>query len=257
MRGWVKKWSWLCVVAGAAGVIIGWQERRCERQVERCRADYATRESRAFGFSVGGNAAEQYAINEACEPNSYLCRLFSAANLPTWLLVLVGFGGVGAAIKTLVAIERQTKAMVEGQRSRVAAKPHGDATQTLMDEQAPRVELELFNRGATEASGLAYETWIELLPDYSTDFTPRADHASKSEPTTLYPNHTPIIINIPIRKGLTEGERASLKRLRLFACIRMRVEYNDAFSHRWAEFGFYVTSSGLGFLPRYNDTGGQ
>jgi len=111
MGRWVKKWWWLCLVIGATILVIGWKERRCQIQAEKCRADYAAQESRLFGFSVDGNAAEEDAIDAACEPNSYFCRLFSAANLPTVLLVFVGFGGIWAAIRTLRAIERQAGIM--------------------------------------------------------------------------------------------------------------------------------------------------
>lgn len=81
-----------------------WVGERCQAKAERCRAYYAAQETRLFGFSVEGNAAEQEAINAACEPDSYLCRLFSAANLPAWLLVLAGAVTFGAiwfqAVKT-------------------------------------------------------------------------------------------------------------------------------------------------------------
>ena len=41
---------------------------------------------------------------------------------------------------------------------------------------------------------------------------------------------------------------------RLYACIRIRIAYRDAFSPgRYANFGFYVLHDGLGFLPKYND----
>lgn len=110
MRGWTKKWWLVCVLVGAAALILGWG-LRCERQVAKCRANYAAQESRAYGFSVDGNAAEQDAINAACEPDSYFCRVFSGTNLPTWLLVFVGIGGIWAAVRTLATIEKQTEAL--------------------------------------------------------------------------------------------------------------------------------------------------
>ena len=110
MRGWAKKWWLVCVLIGAAILILAWGVR-CEHQVAKCRADYAAQESRAYGFSVNGNAAEQEAINAACEPSDYFCRLFSSANFPTWLLVLIGIGGIWAAVSTLRAIESQARTM--------------------------------------------------------------------------------------------------------------------------------------------------
>ena len=186
---------------------------------------------------------------------SYFSRLFAPENLPNIGLFLVGIAGIGVAIRTLKAIERQTQALVDSQRARIAAKAHGIPTQTLLDRDAPRVEIELFNRGRTEASDFIYESWIEVLPFPFEDFTPVADRFRSPEKLTLYPDHIPLVINIPIRQGLSEQQLHDLKKLRSFACVRVRVEYRDAFNpKRWAEFGFYITSSGLGFLPKYNNS---
>jgi hypothetical protein len=86
-------------------------------------------------------------INAACGPNGYFCRLFSAVNLPTWFLVLIGGCGIFAALKTLVAIERQTKAvedsidvLVNKERARIYIEPdkfHLD----FADEYDPKHEL--------------------------------------------------------------------------------------------------------------------
>lgn len=111
MRRWLRKWWWLCVVIGAAVLMIGWQESHCLVNAERCRAYYTAQESRRLGFNVSSDAPEQEAINQACEPNGYFCRLFSAANLPAWLLVFVGTGGIAAAVRTLKFIEKQTGIM--------------------------------------------------------------------------------------------------------------------------------------------------
>lgn len=136
MRGWAKKWWLVCVLTGAAILILGWGVR-CERQVAKCRADYAAQESRTYGFSVNGNAAEQEVINAACEPSGYLCRLFSSANFPTWLLVFVGIGGVWAAMKTLSTIQMQTDAIV---RDADATQAAAIATQTSVELQKAAME---------------------------------------------------------------------------------------------------------------------
>jgi len=173
----------------------------------------------------------------------------------TGILTLVGLAGVCAAYRTLRAIESQTKALIDSQRARIAAKAHGSPTQTLADRESPRVEIELFNRGRTEACDFTYESWMETLSFPFQDFSPAADHFRSLEKLTLYPDHIPLIINIPIRQGLTETQLYDLRKLKSFACIRVRVEFKDAFSpKRWADFGFYITSSGLGFLPKYNNS---
>jgi hypothetical protein len=172
----------------------------------------------------------------------------------TGALVLVGIGGICAAIKTLRYIGNQTKAMIESQKPQIAAIAHGNPANTLFDRKTPRVEIEIHNRGQSAAHDLIYESWIELLPMPFVDFTTAADHHRQSEKTVLYPNHRPIIINLPIRRGVSEGEFAAIRDLRLITCIRIRVEYRDAFNPaRYAEFGFMVHQDGMGFLPKYND----
>ncbi|MBI2815820.1 MAG: hypothetical protein HYX72_02655 [Acidobacteria bacterium] len=186
-----------------------------------------------------------------------------------WNLIITGIGvvvGVGvlliyffqlrAMIKAANAALLNAQALIESQRPQIAAHLHRNATQTLT-EQTPRVEIALFNRGTTPANDVTYQSWIELLPLPFTDFTSSADHAICTEPMVLYPHHEPIIVNIPIRKGLTDQELTALKKLRVYACIRVRVEYGEQFgpSKRYAEFGFYVRADGFGYLPKYNCAG--
>jgi hypothetical protein len=108
----VKKGWWLIVIiiTTAMVYVIGWKEERCQTQADKCRASYAAQAKSEQGtkrLSVYEQASEQQAIEAACEPNGYFCRLFGAANIPTVLLVLVGIGAIWAAIKTLKAIEQQ------------------------------------------------------------------------------------------------------------------------------------------------------
>lgn len=179
---------------------------------------------------------------------------FAPETWPNWALVIVGVGAIGTAWITLLAIRDQTKALVESQRPKIAAKPHGNPTRDLADRVAPRVQIELFNRGLAVAQNLTYESWIELLPRPFTDFTASADYHKSEEPLALYPSHDPLIINIPVRKGITEQQLNELRQLKTFACMRVRVHYSDTFSAaRVASFGFWVAHDGLGFLPKYND----
>lgn len=156
--------------------------------------------------------------------------------------------------KATEAMRQNTSVLLESQKPKIAAKPHGNPTNDLADRNCPRVQIEIYNRGQSAAYDLVYESWIELLPFPFVDFTPSADHHKASEGKVLNPNHTPITINIPKRKGITDQQLSDLKQLRLYACIRVRVEYRDAFStNRYAEFGYCVMANGLGFLPKYND----
>jgi hypothetical protein len=158
------------------------------------------------------------------------------------------------AVVQAQATKRSVEVLVEGQRPRLAVEPHGLPTKDLADRLAPRVQLSLANRGLTTAYDCLYESWIELLPFPFNDFSPSADHFKATDRLAIYPNHSAVILNIPISQGLTDGQLSDLKQMRCYACIRIRVTYRDAFNtNRYANFGLYVLHNGLGFLPKYND----
>lgn len=179
---------------------------------------------------------------------------------PEWWLVFAAFVTLIVIAWQAVEMRRATQAMrentdvvIKSQSPQIAADAHGNPSRTLLDHNEPRVQLDLFNRGLTPAYGVVYDSWIELLPQPFVDFTPSADHFKSTEESVLYPNHSPITVNIPIRSGLTEPQLTDLTKLRLYACVRVRVEYRDLFKRkRFADFGFYITAEGLGFLPKYN-----
>ena len=172
----------------------------------------------------------------------------------TGLLVLIGAVGTWFALRTLRTIERQTAALIESQRPRIAAEACGDPTQTLQDMKAPRIQMAPVNKGPTAARDLTHETWTELLPLPFKDFTSSADYFQSTHPTVLYPNHSPLVINIPVRQGITQQQIADLKALRLYMCFRIRTTYSDAFSPaRSVSFGFVVYREGSGYLPKYNE----
>jgi hypothetical protein len=164
---------------------------------------------------------------------------------------------VAASEKATEAAMLNAQAFIESQRPQIAATAHGNPAHTLADRDAPRVEIELFNRGATSAYNLIYESWIEILPPDFEDFTPAADYFKAAEFHVLYPHHDPIVINIPFRKGLSEQQLSELKQLHAYCYIRLRVQYRDTVSpqQRYSNFGFVVLGNGLGFLPKYNDAG--
>jgi hypothetical protein len=149
------------------------------------------------------------------------------------------------------------KAFIKSQMPQIIATANGNPTKTLEDREAPRVEISLINRGVTPAHNLIYETWTEILPMPFTDFTSSADYFKFSDPIVLYPDHKSFVINIPLRNGLSDQQLSDLKHLRFFLCLRIRVQYVDAFESkgRYADFGFIILGNGLGFLPKYNDAG--
>lgn len=176
------------------------------------------------------------------------------ALIANWPLVAIGIPGIWAAVVTLRAVRKQTEALIESQRPRIASSAHGDCAKDLLSA-TPRIQLELVNKGVTTAHALIWESWIELRSDETSDFSSAAYYYKSSNPTSLYPNHEPLVINIPLPDGLSPDQRAALKGLRLFALIRVHVSFRDAFSSdRYASFGYFVRSDGLGFLPKYNDS---
>jgi hypothetical protein len=187
----------------------------------------------------------------------YFSRLFAPENLPNIGLFLAGVVGIGVAIRTLRAIESQTRVLVESQRPRIVANPHGDPSKTLADPNARRVELEIVNKGSMPATDYRYESWIEVLPFPFEDFTVAADHFKYDITSVLYPD-TPQVINIPIRGGITPEDFTEVRRLRKHVCVRLKVEYADPFiANRrcYANFGFHILPKGLGFLPKHNGVG--
>jgi hypothetical protein len=100
----------ILVILTIASLIV-WKTKRCQSQAYQCRAKYTAQLSPQL--AVDQQATAQQTIAVACEPDSYSCRLLSAANLPTLLLVLIGFGGIWAALRTLNAIEKQADAMMD------------------------------------------------------------------------------------------------------------------------------------------------
>jgi len=178
-----------------------------------------------------------------------------------WALVLVGiitFFAIWYQAKETANAAKATLKSVEAfwlsQRPQIAANAHGNPIQDLLSD-TPRVQIELHNKGMTTAYDCNYESWIEVLPGPSDDFTIAADYFKQANNFALYPNHKPVIVNLPIRRGLTAQETADLKKLRLTVGLRVRLEFRDArTTGRYANFGFYVAYDGLVHLPRYNDS---
>jgi hypothetical protein len=161
-----------------------------------------------------------------------------------------------AAKENARAAELNAKALIEGQRAQIAGEAHDNPVKDLLEPDSPRVQLALTNLGSVPAYDFTYESWIELLPSMTSDFTDAADHFVSTDKITLYPKHNPLVINIPIRAGLSSAQLSDLKKLRLYACVRVRAEFRDVFQRdrRYANFGFYVMPEGFGFLPKYNDS---
>lgn len=161
----------------------------------------------------------------------------------------------GAAVKSAEAAKASSDTLTLSQRPQVAASPHGDSPKECLDSVSPRVQLALHNIGLTTAYDCTWESWIEILPFPFMDFTQAAEYTKKTDRFSLYPKHDPVVINIPIRTRVTEQQREAVRKAKLRVCFRVCVNYRDTFgSDRYANFGFAVEATGLGFLPKYNDS---
>lgn len=191
------------------------------------------------------------------EPWTRADELSLAYDILTGLLVIIGGFGVCYALRTLRAIERQTSVLAESQRPRIVVDVAEDPSKTFADESARRVKLRVTNKGMTPAVEYRYESWIEILPDTSGDFTSSANHFKFDTTSVLYPN-TPQAINIPLGAEISPDEFLEVKQLRRYVCVRLYAEYDDPFipSRRcYADFGFYLIAGGLGFLDKHNRVG--
>jgi hypothetical protein len=173
------------------------------------------------------------------------------------ILAVVGIVGILAAYRTLKAIESQTHVLSESQRPRIVADAGDDPSKTFADQDARRVVLRVVNKGLTPATEYRYESWIEVLPDTSGDFTADADHFKCDVISVLYPD-APRRINVPLRGGVSEADFHEIRKLRKYVCVRLFVEYKDPFiptRRCYANFGFYLLPNGLGFLDKHNGVG--
>jgi len=187
----------------------------------------------------------------------YFTRLIAPENLPNIVLCFVGIGGIIIAIHTLRAIENQVTVQMESLRPRVIAEAADDPSKTFADVNARRVSLRVTNKGIVPATGYKYESWIEVLPDHTGDFTGVADHHVEETISVLYPGF-PHIANIPLRIEVTEEESRQISHLKRYVCVRIYIEYDDPFNPKrrcYSNFGFYLLPGGFGFLDKHNNVG--
>lgn len=122
------------------------------------------------------------------QPPHYLYRVFDAPNLPNILLVIVGIGGVVAALRTLRAIEKQVDAQVNTERAwmevDIELGPSPSVTEVTSGqsptETVVSVAVKWKNVGRTPA-------WINLT-QISMMMLPDETHSPKVLPAPGYPS---------------------------------------------------------------------
>jgi len=139
---------------------------------------------------------------------------------------------------------------------------YGSITDRTLAENEPPVYVPEYFSATLAPSGPAlpgklYEWWIEVMPFPFVDLTDNAEHYKSDELISVHPGQTPIVLNIPLSRGLTTVELGELKNLKEFACIRVKATYRDGFSKKrqWVSFAYFIQVDGLGFLDKYNDSG--
>jgi len=200
------------------------------------------------------------------DPQSWRASLKS----PEWWLVFLGFPSLGIVLWQAIAtansarsMVKYTHAFIESQRPIIVCDPHEHPFQDLASA-VPRMRLALSNHGSTTAFHCAHESWIEFIPhetgegfefDRNFTFSASASHFTSENPFSLYPDHKPVIINIPAGKDLSEAEKLAIRRGKLLVCVRLRLTFSDTFNpKRFSDFGFWVMYEGMGYLAKYQDS---
>jgi hypothetical protein len=208
--------------------------------------------------SANNKAQDRDQAAKKYEPWTRADKLSLAYDILTGLLVIIGGFGVCFAIRTLRAIEGQTNVLAESQRPRIVADAAEHPWQTFFaDSSRRRVVLRVTNKGLTPATDYRYESWIEVRPDTTGDFTDEADYVKCGVVSVLYPD-SPQNINVPLRNDVTDQEAFEIRKLRKYVCVRVRLHYRDPFvpsRHWFADSGFFVEPRGLGFLDKHNGVG--
>jgi hypothetical protein len=161
-----------------------------------------------------------------------------------------------AAIASAKAAKTSAQAIIIGNQPQLDLRANFDAWQTCIYPKlgVRRIELALSNTGLTSAYDCSWESWIELLEFPFVDFTPAAEHTAIDHKFSLSPGK-PVIINVPIKRTITEPELNRIREGKLWVCVRLYVKYRDRFTpNRHCNFGYFVGPGGLSTLPRYNDS---
>jgi hypothetical protein len=229
-------------------------------------------------------------VTEVPPPDSwYKAYVYSAVAmaLTTIALALIGFFGIRTANRSLEALrsqagtmqsqlhamERQIDVMEEQTvATHVAAEAAQKSADVLIasqraqlaiffDDPIPtkpfRIPAKIKNTGLTPAFSCVCETWMEVVPHPFKGFTAAATYFKLPAPMTIYPNAPrEIITEIWLNRDIEPDELSEIYSLGKDICFRIHIEYRDAFQKcRWQDFGFFLVKGGMGFLPKYNDSG--
>jgi hypothetical protein len=119
-----------------------------------------------------------------------------------------------------ITMAQNTAAFILSQRPIIACDPHQGIHPITDMINNGRMQLDLVNRGQTQAFHCLQEMWIEFVPraantDFSVmdgfEFTENAIHSTPPHQFSLYPNHTPLVINVPAGRALSESDKIAIE----------------------------------------------
>lgn len=120
----------------------------------------------------------------------------------------------------------------------------------------PRISFGLKNVGSTRIYDCVAETWVEVLKKPFVDFSNNAHHQRKEDRFALYPNAPgpPCLILMRWNEPLTEQQFRDIQADKWALCIRVSLQYRDAFGVAVTQnFAFSSNSVIWETLPKYND----
>lgn len=176
-----------------------------------------------------------------------------------WRQVKVSIRAARAAGTSARAAKASTEVLIIGQKPQLSTTANSDPWKSCVYPPLGirHLEIALHNTGLTTAYDCSWESWLEVLEFPFVDFTSAAEHTEVSHNFSLSPNTTAhsMVINIPIKRQISEPELDGIRSARLKICVRLCVKYRDSFNpRRYANFGYFVGPGGLGTLPKYNDS---
>jgi hypothetical protein len=98
-RGYIVTFAALVMVT----VAVYWQGEKCDAEANRCISNFNT------PGEANQSNPQNGAVQTCRDSESYFCRVLGPANLPNVYLVLIGFGGIIAAFRTLKILKLQTQ----------------------------------------------------------------------------------------------------------------------------------------------------
>jgi hypothetical protein len=262
-----KYWPLLLIVVVLVGIVGMSQYADSAKH----RYEESARQAKAAAVAKGGDGKADNYAEDAYKPPVWAKYVTFPEGIGAWAIILTLLAIAWQSIETRAAAittAQNTAAFILSQRPIIACDPHQGINAINDMTTNGRMRLELVNRGQTKAFHCLQEVWIEFVPriantDFSVmddfEFTENAIRFTPLHQFSLYPNHTPLVINVPAGRDLSEADKIAIRQARLLICVRLLVRYRDNFlprdaPDRFSAFGFWVMLEGLGNLSKYQDS---